>query len=128
MYLFYTGRNFVHIIISSIICHARLYQVFAHITLNIISYLYLLIINIPFFPKLLMWLSVMSANICYNLRWQMMLDIIMFIIFLPVQSKYGILIIKSTNIWRDKAWYLRMSVIILYAWCIIFYNLYVIGY
>ena len=38
----------MRIIISSIICHVRLYKVLADITLNHVSYLYLLIINIPY--------------------------------------------------------------------------------
>ena len=50
-YLFCTGRNATHIIISSIICHVRWYQIFPDITLNLVSYLYLLIINIHFLSK-----------------------------------------------------------------------------
>ena len=38
--------------------------------------------------KLLTRLSVISTNIWYNLTWQMMLDIIMSISFLPVQNEY----------------------------------------
>ena len=48
-YLFRTRRNVLHIIISSITCKARLYKIFPDITLNLVSYLYLLIINIPGF-------------------------------------------------------------------------------
>ena len=44
-------RNVTHINISSIICHARWYQIFPDITLNLVSYLYLLFINI-FFVKI----------------------------------------------------------------------------
>ena len=50
-YLFCTGRNPTHILISSIICHVRWYKIFPDITLNLVSYLYLLIINIPFLSK-----------------------------------------------------------------------------
>ena len=50
-YLFCTGRNVTRIIISSIICHVRWYQIFPDITLNLVSYLYLLINNIHFLSK-----------------------------------------------------------------------------
>ena len=50
-YLFYTGNNLMHFIISSIICHVRWYQMFPDITFHLVSYLYLLIIIIPFLSK-----------------------------------------------------------------------------
>ena len=50
-YLFCTERNDTCIIISSIICRVRWYQIFPDITLNLVSYLYLLIINIRFLSK-----------------------------------------------------------------------------
>ena len=40
-YLFCTERTIIHIIISSIICHVRFYQIFPDITLNLVTYLYL---------------------------------------------------------------------------------------
>ena len=50
-YSFCKGRNVTRIIISSIICHVRWYQIFPDITLNLVSYLYLLIFNIPLLSK-----------------------------------------------------------------------------
>ena len=50
-YLFCTGRNVTRIIISSISCHVRWCQIFPDITLNLVSYLYLLISNIHFLSK-----------------------------------------------------------------------------
>ena len=50
-YLFCTGRNVTCIIISSIMFHVRWYQILPDITLIIVSYLYLFIINILFLPK-----------------------------------------------------------------------------
>ena len=54
-YLFYTGKTIVHIIISRIICLVRWYQIFADITLNLVSYLYLLIINMSFVVNILVY-------------------------------------------------------------------------
>ena len=51
-YLFCTGRIGMHIIVSSIICHVRWYQIFPDITLHLVSYLYLLIINLSFYFKI----------------------------------------------------------------------------
>ena len=60
-YLFCTGRNVMHIIISSIICHVRLYQRFADIRLNLVSYF--LIINLPFPPiKILVFSNYLSLE------------------------------------------------------------------
>ena len=44
-YLFGTVRNVIHTIMSNITSHVRLQQIFAEITLNLVSYLYLFIIN-----------------------------------------------------------------------------------
>ena len=69
-YLFCTGRNVVHIIISSIVGYVGLYQRFAVITLHLVSYLYLLIIIISYFPKILIFKSsillLMHRKKCYT--------------------------------------------------------------
>ena len=50
-YLFCTERTIINIIISSIICHVRFYQIFPDITLHLVSYLYLWLSINRFFPK-----------------------------------------------------------------------------
>ena len=50
-YLFWTGSNLLHIPISNTIFYVRIYQKVADITFNLVSYLYLFIIKIPFSPK-----------------------------------------------------------------------------
>ena len=70
-YLFCTGRNGIRIIISSIICHVRWYQIFPDITLHLVSYLYLLIINLPFNFKIVAyktstWVFILLTSIKKN--------------------------------------------------------------
>ena len=54
-YLFWTECNLMPFMLSSIICHVWLYQIWADITLNLFSYLYLSIINMPFVIKILVY-------------------------------------------------------------------------
>ena len=70
-YLFCTGRNWMRIIISSIICHVKWYQRFPDITLNLVRYLYLLIINMPFVIKIVTykmrnWVFILHRKKCYT--------------------------------------------------------------
>ena len=75
-----TRENVIHKIISSIICHVRLYQIFAEITPNLVIYLYLLIFNIPLY----------------------LLDIIMCKTFLPVQNKYTASLFYMPKFWKNR--------------------------
>ena len=63
--LFCTGRHFIDIIISSIISNVRWYQIFADITLNLVSYLYLLIINVSFVVGILAYKTSSSVFVMH---------------------------------------------------------------
>ena len=88
-----TGNYIIHIFKSSKVC-----LIIPDITINFVSFLYLLIINIPFFLKILASKRVAGYLFCtgsnlmqywkYHLKWQMMLHKSMCITFLPVQNKY----------------------------------------
>ena len=63
-YLFSTGSYLMHFNISSIICHVRWYQMCPDITLHLVSYLYLLIINLPFNFKIVAYKRVAGYLFC----------------------------------------------------------------
>ena len=70
-YLFGTERNVIHMIISSFIYHVRSYQIFSDIALNLVSYMYVLIINIPVFFQTLtyktsIWVFIWHRKKCYT--------------------------------------------------------------
>ena len=70
-YLFCTGRIGMHIIISSIICHVRWYQIFPDTMLNFVSYLYLFAYQYTVFVKIRAyktsnWVFILPRKKCYT--------------------------------------------------------------